>query len=104
MRAGGDLEGTHLGRRVHRREIEGERIEAALAKQVLRGGEVAMPRLVEGARKRDVEPDLDDLIVGSERRAADADEPRVRDQIDESPERLRMDLHVEPVRPPTDGA
>src|SRR5688572_22114096 len=97
LRAGSDLEGAHVLRDIDRRDVEGERIEAPAHERRLRRGKVAVPGLQHRAGKRNVEPDLDNFMLRSEHRAADGDNPGMRDEIHESTNALRMDLRVIPL-------
>src|SRR5690349_7156934 len=60
LRAQCDLERAHLGSRVDRGDVEGERVEPPAGEGGIRRPEVAVPGLVLRAGERDVEPDLDD--------------------------------------------
>lgn len=63
-----------------------------------------MPRLVGGARKRNVEPHLDDPVVRTQHAARDRDEPGMGGDIDEATDALGMNLDVETLRPAGQGA
>src|SRR4051812_22082921 len=97
LRAFCDLEGAHVGRGVHGSQIEGERSEAPVAVRLHGRREVAVPGLVHRASEWNVEADLDNFVIRAEHRPAHRHEPRMSDEIDETPERLRMDLDIIPV-------
>src|ERR1700761_5955068 len=63
-----------------------------------------MPGLVHRALERGVEADLHDLVFGTEHGPAHRCDPRVRAEVSEAGEGLRMDLHVPAARTPADGA
>jgi len=75
-----------------------------IATGLLRRREVPVPRLVDRAGQRHVEPDLDDLVLRAEHRLAHAGHPRMGDQVEESAQSLGVDLHVVPVRAAADRA
>jgi len=83
-----------LGLGVHRRQVEGEAVQAAALQGRFGSREVAVPRLVGSAGERDVEADLDDPVVGAENRAAHRDEPGVGGDVDEAADALGLDLDV----------
>jgi hypothetical protein len=94
LRAGRDLEWTHVRRHVDAGEIEGQRGDAAVAPGLRRRGEVAMPGLVHRALEGGVEADLHDFVFGAEHVPAHRRDPRVRAEVSEAAEGLRMDFHV----------
>ncbi len=94
LRARSDLEGAHVLGDVHAREVEGEGREPSLLVRVGRRGKVAMPRLELRSLERDVEPELDDLVVGAEDHLGHRRDERMRDEVHEAADRLRVDLHV----------
>ena len=63
-----------------------------------------MPGLVGRARERNVEADLDDLVVGTEHRLAHGNEPGMGGDVDEAADALRLDLDIEALRPARQGA
>ena len=80
-------------------QVEGERVQAPALSRRLRRREVAVPRLVGGAREGNVEADLDDPVVGPEHRLAHRDEPGVGDDVDEAADPLGVDLDVAALGP-----
>ena len=63
-----------------------------------------MPGLISGALERDVETNLDDLILGPEHGLTHADQPWMCGQLDESAECLRMCLYIPSPWPAPYGA
>ena len=104
LRADRDLERAHVRRHVDAGEIEGERSDAAVAPRLGRRREVAMPGLGHRPLEGRVEADLDDLVLGPEHGRAHRRHPRMRAEVDEAAERLRMDFHIPAARPPADCA
>src|SRR4051812_3410394 len=66
--------------------------------------EVAVPRLIFCALERDVEADLHDLVTRPEHGFAHCAHPRMRGEVSESAERLRMRFHVPAARSAADRA
>src|SRR5690349_17180479 len=104
LRAERDLERAHFLDGVHAGEVEGQRVEPPLLASDLGHREVAVPRLVDRARLRDVEAELDDAVVGAEHRLAHRDHPRMGDQVDEPAQLLGVNFHVIAVRTAADRA
>jgi hypothetical protein len=55
---------------------------------------IPMPWLVFCALKRNVEADLHDLITRSKNRFTHSDNPRMREELNETAERLRMGFDI----------
>src|SRR4051812_8437969 len=62
-----------------------------------------MPGLVHCTWKRNVESDFDDLVIRTQHRFRDCNDPRMRYQVHEAADLLRMDLDVVALRPASDG-
>ncbi len=65
---------------------------------------VAVPRLVFGALERQVEPDLDELVLGPQHRLGYRFDPRVRHELGKPADLLGMDLDVPALRSARYGA
>jgi hypothetical protein len=101
---GRDLERSHVVGGVDAGHVDRQRGQPALAPGLLRHREVAVPRLVHRAGERDVEADLDDLVVGAEHLGRDVDDPRVGREVGEAADLLGVHLDVPALRPAADGA
>jgi hypothetical protein len=62
-----------------------------------------MPRLVHRPLKGSVEADFDDFVIVAEHSPAHCRGPRVRAEVGEAAEGLRMDLHIPAARPTPDS-
>jgi hypothetical protein len=62
-----------------------------------------MPGLVHRAVRRNVEAELDDAVLRPEHRFTNRGDPRVRRELGEPADLLRMDFCVLAIRPPADG-
>ena len=69
-----------------------------------RRSEIAVPRLVLGAGKRDVEARFHDLVVRPQYRSADCSYPWVGRKVDETPNALRVYFYLTTVRPSVKNA
>jgi len=92
-----DLEGPHVLGRVHRGDVDGQRGQPALGPGRLGYREVAVPGLVHRTGERDVEAQLDDLVVRAEHLGRDLHDPRVGGQVGEATNLLRVHLDIPPL-------
>ncbi len=79
--------------------LKAREVKAPFAAGLLGHGEVAVPGLVHGALQRDVEAELHDAVVRSERRGAQGTHPGMVDEVHEASDLLGVDLDVVAVRP-----
>src|SRR4051812_47600853 len=99
-----DFKRTHILGHINSRQIESKRRHPVLFIRFFSRRKIAVPRLILRTLEWSIKADLHDLVVWPKHLPRHSHEPRMRDDLHESADRLRMNFYIPSPRTTSYGA